>query len=56
MNHIPEWKKIRDNYKTILDNDFTKYLPKEAIKFRIERINHLISQEEQKEKELNHFR
>ncbi len=47
--HIEEWKKIKNWYES--EHEQTP-----QIKFRIERIKHLISQEETKEKELAHFR
>lgn len=44
MNHLKEWKTVRDRYKYMIDAGFTKYLPKEALQYRIECIDELINQ------------
>ena len=49
MNHLSEWKSIRERYRYMIDMGFTKYLPKEALEFRIECIDDLINQEEIKD-------
>lgn len=48
-SHTSEWKSIRERYRYMVDMNFTKYLPKEALEFRIECIDDLINQEEIKD-------
>lgn len=49
MNHIQEWKRIKQWYEEEHENT-------PEIKFRIECINSLIESEEIKEKDIAHFR
>jgi len=52
-SHIEEWKEIKDRYENQLKNNT---IPKEHLKYRIERIEHLISSEEKNQDEFNHFK
>ena len=53
--HLKQWKTVRDRYKYMIDAGFTKYLPKEALQYRIECIDELLNQEEIKENP-SHFK
>ena len=58
-NHIPEWKRIKSEYQERVRLRTQLNAPKEDIepyKFRIECIDSLIESQENKEKELAHFR
>ena len=54
--HLSEWQKIRDEYKQISLLKQQLNEPKEHIDYRIECIESLIYIEENKDKEMNHFR
>ena len=47
-DHIPEWKRIKSQYEQIEQTN--------EIKFRIECIESLIESQENRDKEMNHFR
>ena len=49
MDHLPEWKKIKEWYET-------EHQQTPEIKFRVERISALIESQEKRDKEMNHFR
>lgn len=54
-SHLEEWREIKERYDYMIKNGFTKEISKENLKYRIERIDHLISSEES-QKEFNHFK
>ena len=55
-SHIEEWNEIKGRYEYMLECGFDKYLPKEALKYRIERIDELIKSQEINNNKINHFK
>ena len=55
-SHLPEWKRIKGKYETMIELGFTVESPEAALKFRIECIDSLIESENNSVKEIGHFK
>jgi len=52
-SHLEEWKEVKEKYEYMINAGFGV---KDHLKYRIERIEHLISSEEKNQDEFNHFK